>query len=147
VGIIYHPDHAESELSDPRPVSDVEGGFREEATGNDTSIHEAARTGELEGEVQAIPSDDHDRVSLDTLRHEGNPVIESQEVMLPIQSGRLEGETEIQVGGSVYKDVKMSVYEVRHNREMSVYKDVIEEVGGSVYEVRHNREIQVGGSV
>jgi hypothetical protein len=55
VGIIYRPDHAESELSDPQQVLDVEGGFREEATGNGTSILEAARTGELEGEVQAIP--------------------------------------------------------------------------------------------
>jgi hypothetical protein len=112
VRIIYRPDHAESELSDPRPVSDVEGGFREEATGNGTSVLEAVQSGELEGEVRVTPSEDHDRASRgeqNTLRRsniqvgEGNPIVGNQEVMLPIQSGRLEGETEIQ-------DVKMSVY-------------------------------------
>jgi hypothetical protein len=148
VGIVYRPDHAESELSDPQQVLDVEGGFREEATGNGASILEAARTGELEGKVQAIPIDDHDRVSLETLRQEGNPVIESQEVMFPIQSGRLEGETEISIGMSVYEDVKMSVYKDVNDEvqlsgsqtqaesvsalpDMSVYKDVNEEVQSS----------------
>jgi hypothetical protein len=61
-GIIYRPDHAESELSDPRSVPDVEGGFREEATGNGAWILEAALSGELEGEVQATPNEDHVRV-------------------------------------------------------------------------------------
>jgi hypothetical protein len=57
-------------------MSDVEGGFQDETTGNGTSIHEAARTGQLEGEVQATPIDVHGRVSVDTLRHDGKPAIE-----------------------------------------------------------------------
>jgi hypothetical protein len=109
---VYRPDHAESELSDPRLVPDVEGGFREEATGNCAWISKAAQSGELEGEVRATPNDDHGRVSRgeqNTLRRsnievgEGNPIVEIREVILPIQTGRLERETEISSSLSLSK--------------------------------------------
>jgi hypothetical protein len=150
VGIIYRPDHAESELSDPRSVPDVEGGFREEATGNGAWILEAAHSGELEGEVRATPSEDYDRVSRgeqNTLQRsnievgEGNPIVDVQEVMLPIQTGRLEGETEIPIQMKTESESDVSL------RERSVYERLEFEVDVSLREMSVYERSELEGDV
>jgi hypothetical protein len=77
-------------------VPDVERRVRGEASGNDAQISEAAQSGRLEREVLATPSMNYDRVS-HTLRLVEEPIVRDQEVMLPVQSGRPEGGTEIPV--------------------------------------------------
>jgi hypothetical protein len=101
----YRPEAVDPNFSDPRLVPDVEGGgVRGKTPGNGTKISEGAQTGRLEGDVRATPIENYDRVSRgeqNTLRRsncivgEGNPIVNNQEVMLLIRTGRPEGETEI----------------------------------------------------
>jgi hypothetical protein len=98
---------------------------RGEASGNDTQISEAAQSGRLKGEVPATPSVNYDRVS-HTLRLMGNSIVRDQEVMLSIQTGRPEGETEIRAANALLGSRAIEQYCVRAvgtshevNRELS----------------------------
>jgi hypothetical protein len=124
-------------VSDPRFVPDVEWWLRGETPGNRTRISEAAQTGRLEREVRATPREDYDRVSRgeqnrlrpsDVDVREGNPIVRTQEVMLPIQIGKLGGETEILrikeegaelLGNETRKISRVGFEEPRGNSEQS----------------------------
>jgi hypothetical protein len=103
-GLELRPEMNPRFLSCPYLLVRVEGGALAEESGNAVKVSETAQSGRAEGLVWAAPSEfegGSPRGEQNTLRRsnldvgEGGSVPASQEEMLQIQAGSLEGETEI----------------------------------------------------